>query len=669
MPEPAAESTPRFLAFIQNRNRTLRSRDRLPDSLAAWQTRKTQLRADLLRSWGGFPGQACDLDPQIVGSFQRDGYRVEKLLIQTRPGIRMTANAYIPDGQGKRAAVLSVHGHWRLAKSEPVVQARCIGLAKLGFFVLMVDAFGAGERGLQAPLGEYHGEMVGATLFPVGLPLSGLQVYENQRAVDYMLTRPEVDPDRIGITGCSGGGNQTMYAGAFDERLKAVVPVCSVGTYQAYLGAACCMCEVVPAAMSYTEEWGILSLVAPRALMVINATRDAFQFSIGEARKSIGRARHIYRLYGAESKTRHATFDWKHDYHQPMREAMYGWMTRHLKDEGDGTPITEPAIKTEAPETLRCFPGDNRPASFVTLPEFAAQEARRLLARRPIPEHAEGWDSAELLMRESLPQVLGGLPQPSPPNVQTHSSRTATDSQFTCTSEAGLTISARYVQRKRKHRGLAILLDLEQGQQAVSGKLAEALLTDEWHVAGVDLRASGAAASPGDAIGRAPDHNTAEWSLWTGRPLAGQWVHDIRQLLSAIEEFKGLPETIALIGTGPAGVVALAATALDERISRVATVSSPATFVSDVPYEKMRLGVVLPGILKRVGDVPHLAALTVPRRLVIAGGVSSDGTRLAKTSLSGHYTWTTAAFRQHQAAEQLRFPDETDTGAIVAALR
>ena len=113
----------------------------------------------------------------------------------------------------------------------------------------------------------------------------------------------------------------------------------------------------------------------------------------------------------------------------------------------------------------------------------------------------------------------------------------------------------------------------------------------------------------------------------------------------------------------------LAATALDERISRVATVSSPATFVSDVPYEKMRLGVVLPGILKRVGDVPHLAALTVPRRLVIAGGVSSDGTRLAKTSLSGHYTWTTAAFRQHQAAGQLRFPDETDTGAIVAALR
>jgi dienelactone hydrolase len=92
--------------------------------------------------------------------------------------------------------------------------------------------------------------MVGATLLPIGLPLSGLQVYENMRAVDYLLTRPEVDGSRLGITGASGGGNQTMYAGAFDERFKAVVPVCSVGTYQSYVGAACCMCEVVPGAKS-----------------------------------------------------------------------------------------------------------------------------------------------------------------------------------------------------------------------------------------------------------------------------------------------------------------------------------------------------------------------------------------------------------------------------------
>src|SRR6185295_13722018 len=111
------------------------------------------------------------------------------------------------------------------------------------------------------------------TLLPVGLPPSGLQVYENLRAVDYLLTRPEVDGERIGITGASGGGNQSMYAGAWDTRLKAVVPVCSVGNYRAYLGVGCCLCEVVPGALRFTEEWGVLGLTAPRGLMVINATR------------------------------------------------------------------------------------------------------------------------------------------------------------------------------------------------------------------------------------------------------------------------------------------------------------------------------------------------------------------------------------------------------------
>ena len=78
-----------------------------------------------------------------------------------------------------------------------------------------------------------------------------------------------------------------MYAGALEERFKAVIPVCSVGNYQAYLGVACCMCELLPGALSFTEEWGVLGLVAPRGLMVLNATQDGIQFSVAEARKSL----------------------------------------------------------------------------------------------------------------------------------------------------------------------------------------------------------------------------------------------------------------------------------------------------------------------------------------------------------------------------------------------
>src|SRR5205807_1719223 len=99
--------------------------------------------------------------------------------------------------------------------------------------------------------------------------------------------------------------NQTMYAGALDERLRAVVPVCSVGRYQAYLRAACCVCEVLPGALRFTEEGDVLGLVAPRALMVINATKDAFQFSVGEAKKSIETAKAHFKVHGKEERLAH----------------------------------------------------------------------------------------------------------------------------------------------------------------------------------------------------------------------------------------------------------------------------------------------------------------------------------------------------------------------------
>ena len=164
-----------------------------------------------------------------MGKWEFDGYTVEKVLFQTIPGVMMTTNVYRPQGKGPFPAVLCVHGHWPGAKQDPTVQARCIGLAKLGFLVLAVDALGAGERGIDDALGEYHGEMTAATLYATGRTLAGIQIYENMRCADYLQSRSDVDSDNLAITGTSGGGNQTMYAGALEDRFKAVIPVCSVG--------------------------------------------------------------------------------------------------------------------------------------------------------------------------------------------------------------------------------------------------------------------------------------------------------------------------------------------------------------------------------------------------------------------------------------------------------
>lgn len=654
MPEPLAAIEPakQFLAYMHRRHQELRGKDTLPESLDEWTKHKQELRQKLLESWGGFPREACDLAPNKLGELPREGYRVEKIVFQTRPGVFMTANAYVPDGAGKRPAVLCVHGHWRGAKQDPVPQARCIGLAKLGFFVLAVDAFGAGERGIGKALGEYHGEMTAATLWPTGLSLSGMQVYENMRAVDYLLTRPEVDGTKLGITGASGGGNQTMYAGAFDERFGCVVPVCSVGTYKAYLGAACCLCEVVPDAMTYTEEWGLLAMVAPRALMVINATKDGIQFSVGEAQQSIAKAQHVFRLYSLAGKVAHAIFESVHDYGKEMREAMYGWMTLHLKGEGKGNPIPEPALKVEDPETLRCWPGESRPDNFVTLPRFAAAAAAKLIDEhnRENPQHNEHWDNAAMRMRHILERLImdtnnveGHIPKATS-SVETKSGANL----IRIGTEPGLEVAVRIERAGEAQKQLAILLDLEGIEHARQTDLAGALRKAGWDIAFVDLRATGQFAISGEKVGRAPDHNSAEWSVWTGRPLLAQWIYDVRNALNLVEmgEKKIFPGA-TLFGLGPAALIALGTAIFDPRMARVVLVEPLASFKSDVPYANQRMGIIAPRILRDVGDVSHLAALVAPRRLVISGAVSGGGDPLAAEALREQFAYTQKIYRLH----------------------
>jgi cephalosporin-C deacetylase-like acetyl esterase len=657
-----------YLNFIKAQAAQLRAADKPPATREEWETRRRDLRASLKGAFGSFPEKPCPLEPKMLGVLQRDGYRVEKLVIQTMPGVWMTASAYVPDKPGKHPALLAVHGHWRGARLDPVLQKRCIGPAKLGYFVLAVDAFGAGERGLTKNLGEYHGEMVAATLLPTGMTLAGLQVYENMRAVDYLLTRPEVDGKKIAITGASGGGNQSMYAGAWDDRFGAVVPVCSVGNYQAYLGAACCMCEVVPGALRFTEEGGILGMTAPRGLMVVNVTKDAVQFSIPEAKKSLAFASGVYKVYGQPDLVRHTTFDWHHDYSQAMREALYGWLEKNLKGKGDGSPIPDPPIKTEDPESLRCYPGDTRPAEWMTIPKFAAAQGNRLLALRKIPEDADAWRAESATTRQTLvDKVLGGAPKGTVqvPSVDGKSATIRFQSEpgiwLTTTPRSGV---------RGADAPLAIVLDLEGEQKAAESKIAKALQEGGWNVRTVDLRATGALAWPSDKVGAAPDHNSAEWGLWIGRPLLGQWTLDVRRFLDAIERVEGkLPNRIALVGQGPAGTVALACAAVDERITHAVALNSLASYVSHAPYKGQRLGLMAPGILRDVGDIAHLAALCLPRRVVFAGGVRGDGAKLSADELRKRFAPAVETSILLKADAALQLLDSADAERVIKALR
>jgi cephalosporin-C deacetylase-like acetyl esterase len=652
LPQPLPDA---FDALMRARAQALRAKDAPPATLAEWQTRRGVLRRAMLQAMGPVPADACPLEPRTLGVLKRPGYRIEKLIFQSRPDVWVTASLYLPDpANDRRAAVLAVHGHWSGARRDPVVQARCLGLVQLGFVVLAVDAFGAGERYTRPAPGTYHGALYGSTLWPSGHTLLGMQVYDNRRAVDYLISRLEVDARRIGITGASGGGNQSMNAGAIDERLAAVVPVCSVGNYQAYVRRNCCICEVLPGALRFTEEGDVLGLVSPRALLVISASRDAYQFSPEQARISLERARAVYRFHKSDDRLRHTIFESGHDYSQPMREAMYGWMTRWLKNEGKGDPIAEPKHQIEKPQDLACFPDGKRPASFVLLPDFAVRASRPLLgsANGGRPQHREAWESTAMDWRARLQRVLGDFP-PRRADAKPGDATVAGNLRtvpVVLHPEPNLPVPALWRSRTNRANGAhpaCVLLHLEGKERALAHPMAAALLETGWSVLAPDLRATGETRPDGDTVAGAPDHNSAEHGLWVAWPLLGQWTFDVACLLDWVHAQAIVDrQRVSVVGIGHAGLVALCAAALyDDRIASAGAIGTWTTFVTGDAYPAgTPMGILAPGIL-RVGDVPQLAALTAPRRLLIAEGRTPQNQLLDEKPLQEAFGFVREVYR------------------------
>jgi dienelactone hydrolase len=657
----------------------------MPSTVKAWDERLTRVRVRLQRSFGRAPEVTCALEPDVMGTLVREGYAIERLTFQSRPGVRVTANLYRPEPVSARyPGVLSVHGHWAWARMDPHVQPRCIGLAKLGYVVLCVDAFGAGERAIEPGPGTYHGALVGASLWPVGTPLLGLQAYDNRRAVDYLASRPDVDPTRLAITGASGGGNQTLYAGATDERLGAVIPVCGIGTYDAYLATACCVCEVNVSGAAYTTTGDLLAMVAPRALLVVSATRDAFQFSVGESAKSVAYARGRFASLGAEAKLRHVSIESGHDYNRAMRQAMYGWVEKWLRGRGDGQPIPEPEIKTEEVAAIRCFAdGQSRPKTIVTIPEFAWREGQARLEKLPrAPDHIERWLADSERMRAALrDEILGGFPSRTP--LMVRKSGPPQKLRVSFTSESDIRLQGTVEVGARPNKGTALLISDEPeaatdgGQK--SGKRAETnKLKEPWHAAGFSTVELSCRALPTVApIAGATDHTVAEWGLWVGRPLLGQWVWDIIRWLDCLDQLRLEPtkagegpwapaRPFVLIGLSTMSLPALLAAALDARVAAVHCTGGLVSFVGNTtkPWIEVPMGLLAPNILDVV-DVSHLAALVAPRPLAFTRAIEPEGGLATPDRTARAFAFARSVYQLIGAADRIRLAEPADLRTLL----
>ena len=369
---------------------------------------------------------------------------------------------------------------------------------------------------------------------------------------------------------------------------------------------------------------------------------------------------------------RGAVFESPHDYSKAMRETMYGWMTLHLKKQGDGKPIPEPKFAVDKPEDLECYPENKRPANYVFPATLAAREGRKLLAWQDAKsmDHREAWESRAIQMQMLLETSLGKMPD--------HVKGTGTFTQLdenagsisaTLSVESGLRIAVLGEHRPKlagKEPG-CILLHLDGKEAALKDPIAAALVEAGWVVYAPDLRSITGAKTAG--VHGAIDHNDAEHAVWIGRPLLGQWIVDVRALAQAMAKQPGLDaKRLTVVGLGQAGIVALLAGGIGtDRFATVAAVDAPTSYLTATAYpDGTRMGLLAPGILK-AGDIPQLAALNAPRKVVISGGTAS-GKALEAKGVEEAFAFTRRVYRFFKADASLTLRGKLEAAALVKLL-
>ncbi len=395
------------------------------ESREAWEERAAYIRERVLFAAGLLPlPERTPLNPIVTGRIERDGYVIENVAFESFPGFYCTGNLYRPaHPAGRVPAVLTPHGHWREGRfahqPQGSVPARCTSFAQQGYVVFSPDMAGYNDS-RQVP----HRRFESPARWLWGIGVLGLQLWNNIRALDFLQTLPEVDPQRIACTGESGGASQTFLLTAVDDRVRYAAPVCMLSAH--YAGG--CVCENAPGLRLDVTNMEIVACAAPRPLLIVAATGD---WTVNTPQVEYPAVRSIYELYGAVGRLECVQLDAGHNYNRESREAVYGFFARYLGGRAEPAPRSPAAVfwtgpseprreredlTIEPPERLRVF------LEGAPLPDGALRDERevtqRLIAlRRVALEQAQPRDAETLAaFRERYGPVLrhalaAGLPE------------------------------------------------------------------------------------------------------------------------------------------------------------------------------------------------------------------------------------------------------------------
>ena len=604
--------------------------------------------------WGmlGGPFEKTPLNPRITGVLERPGYRIEKLVFESRPRLYVTANVYVPDRSGRRPAILSPLGHSLTGKAWHTYQKVCANLARKGYVVLTYDPFGQGERieypGARPGLtalgggGTSEHEYAGRRLILLGANFGSFRAWDGIRAIDYLVTRPDVDPERLGCCGQSGGATLTQFLAALDPRLRAAVV--SQGNTENVAhddveppgSADDAEQNIVPGLAHGIDRADLLLGFAPKPLLMTVTLHDAGHTYSPEYVDSgldlLQEYRRVYGLFDAPDRVSLVATTQQHGYIREMRRATYAWFNRWL-DVTDGDD-EEASLAFERDEVLYVTPTGFVSSSFGG--ETALSLTRRMAETVPAPANLEPGE-----VRARIRRVLA-IGESAVPVAHVQYARIQKSNyraeQFDVTTEEDIRVPGWLLEPDDVNERTPTVFYLGEG--AAWGAVAEESVPERLcrvgrcRVVVIDVRGRGDTAIGYPSRGRHyfPNRITNEayltwFTLLLGRPLIGGQVHDVLAVLTYLRSrLQPAGPGVSLVGDGAHGVIALFAAALDPAVRSVAVRQAITDYRSLATAERYTqpFGIYAYGVLKAF-DLPDVAGAVAPRRVQLIDPVNPLG--------------------------------------------
>jgi len=623
-------------------------RDRVAglSTASQWRERQQEITATLDRIVGPFPAKT-PLNARVTGVVRKAGYRFEKVVFESMPGFFVTGVLFVPDQRQARApAVLYVCGHSEAGFRNVPYMTVILNLVRKGFVVFAMDPVGQGERYQYWDAEQKASRVGGPTLehsypgaqcFITGSSVARYMIWDGIRAIDYLDSRPEVDPSRLGVTGRSGGGTQAAYIGAMDPRVTAAAPENYITTFRRLIetqGVQDAEQNFLNGIASGIDLPDLLVARAPRPTLMITTTRDMFSIQgAREARDEVARA---FKALGREGDFLMVEDDAPHASTLKNREALYAFFRKALDLPG---PSADEPVEIMPFEELNVTPTGQLATSIggETVFSLNRAEARTRLAELERLRSTPGSRRSAVLADA---ETLSGFRAPAPGAEAVFTGRWRRD---------GYSVEMFFIRGEGDypvpflvfvpagggpHPALLYLHPDGKAADARPGGTIEGFVKRGYLVLAPDLVGlgeMGPGVFEGDAYNFKPGR--ANYNYWFGAIQIGRSLTGIRagDLLRTVHYLRGRADAdvtrLAAVSRGELNAVLLHAAALDESITQVALVDPLLSWSSLVLNEYYAPKYVLHAVAGSLGryDLADLAGTLAPRRLLVLGPVDQMG--------------------------------------------